>query len=69
MSTTIASLGNTEPRGVTVDEARFRLGNLGKTLFYDLVKQGKIRVVKLGNRTIVPVSEIDRLLCGDDCQA
>lgn len=55
-----------ETRGVTVDEARYRLGNMGKTLFYDLVKQKKIRIVKLGNRTVVPMSEIDRLLSGED---
>ncbi len=66
MSIATASRGSTDTRGVPVDEARYRLGNLGKTLFYDLVKQGKIRVVKLGNRTVVPVSEIDRLLSGDD---
>jgi len=57
-----------EPLAVSVDEVARRLG-IGRTLLYDLVKQGKIRVVKLGNRTIVPVSEIDRLLCGDDCEA
>jgi len=68
MSITTASQGHTETRGVPVDEARFRLGNLGKTLFYDLVKQKKIRVVKFGNRTVVPVSEIDRLLRGEDAQ-
>ncbi len=66
MSIATASQGDTETRGVTVDEARFRLGNLGRTLFYDLVKQGKIRVVKLGNRTVIPVSEINRLLNGDN---
>ncbi len=66
MSTTIAPRSEMQTRAVPVDEARFRLGNLGKTLFYDLVKQGKIRVVKLGNRTVVPVSEIDRLLNSDD---
>ena len=66
MSTTTAPRSEMQTRGVTVDEARFRLGKLGKTLFYDLVKQGKIRVVKLGNRTVVPVSEIDRLLNSDD---
>jgi len=68
MSTTITAPAPAPAlaRAVTVDEARFRLGNLGKTLFYDLVKQKKIRVVKLGNRTVVPVSEIDRLLNSDD---
>jgi hypothetical protein len=65
MPTTIAPPPADGNRGVTVDEARYRLGNMGKTLFYDLVKQGKIRVVKLGNRTVVPMSEIDRLLNGE----
>ena len=69
MSTTISAQAQALARAVTVDEARYRLGGLGRTLFYDLVKQGKIRVMKLGNRTVVPVSEIDRLLCGDDCKA
>ncbi len=55
-----------QQQGYDVDEARQRLGNIGRTLFYDLIKQGKIRVVKLGNRTVVPASEIDRLLNGDD---
>ncbi len=59
----------TEARGVSIDEARYRLGGLGRTLFYDLVKQGKIRVVKLGNRSVVPLSEIDRLLSGNDNRA
>lgn len=68
MSTTTAPRTPMETRGVPVDEARYRLGNLGKTHFYNLVRQGKIRVVRLGRRTIVPLSEIDRLLRdeGDD---
>jgi len=32
--------------------------------FYKYVGLGKIRVVKLGGRTLVPAAEVDRLLSG-----
>ena len=35
---------------------------IGRTHFYALVKQGRIRIVKLGRRTLVPRSERDRLI-------
>jgi excisionase family DNA binding protein len=38
---------------------------IGRTTFYDLVKRGKIRVVRIGGRTLVPASEAERLLAGD----
>ena len=33
--------------------------------FYKCVKLGKIRVVKVGGRTLVPASEVARLLAGE----
>ncbi|MGC1863863.1 MAG: hypothetical protein WA733_22770 [Methylocystis sp.] len=33
--------------------------------FYKYVGLGKIRVVKIGGRTLVPATEADRLLSGD----
>jgi hypothetical protein len=33
---------------------------------YRLIRQGTIRIVKIGSRTIVPASEIDRLLALND---
>jgi excisionase family DNA binding protein len=54
----------TEPLAVSVDEVARRLG-VGRTLLYDMIRQGKVRAVKLNTRTIIPVSEIDRILSGD----
>jgi excisionase family DNA binding protein len=50
-----------EPLAVSVDEAARRL-SVGRTLLYDLIRQGKVRAVKLGTRTIIPATEISRLL-------
>ena len=46
-----------ERQGLTVDEAAHMLG-IGRVTLYALHKQGKIRFVKLNNRTIVPRAEI-----------
>lgn len=32
--------------------------------FYNLLKAGEVRVIKLGRRVLVPATEIDRLLNG-----
>ena len=49
--------------GLRVEEAAKMLG-CGRTTAFDLIKQGRLRVVKLGKRTIVPRSEVLRLLAG-----
>jgi excisionase family DNA binding protein len=36
--------------------------SIGKTLFYSEVKAGRIRILKLGTRTLVPSTEIDAFL-------
>jgi excisionase family DNA binding protein len=50
---------------LTVDEACRSLG-LGRTRFYQEVKANRLRVIKSGRRTVVPVAElhawIDRAL-------
>ncbi|AVM76065.1 helix-turn-helix domain-containing protein [Magnetospirillum gryphiswaldense] len=38
--------------------------SISKSFFYELVKKGAIRPVKIGNKTVVPKSEGDRLLAG-----
>jgi excisionase family DNA binding protein len=43
-----------------------RLIGIGRSHFYELVKDGKIRTVMLGGRRVVPASEGDRLLSGCD---
>lgn len=36
--------------------------SIGRTTFHELVKQGRIKVFKLGRKTLVPESEIQRLV-------
>lgn len=45
----------------SVAEAARRIG-IGKTSIYKLAKQGELRLVKIAGRTLVPDSEIARLL-------
>ncbi len=54
-----------ERRGYSPAEAA-RIVGCGRTKVYDLIKEGRIRPVKIGTRTIIPKSEIDRLLNGTD---
>lgn len=45
----------------TVDDFCSSL-NIGRTTFYKLVKDGRIKLVKIGRRSLVPRTERDRLL-------
>lgn len=49
--------------GLRVEEAAHILG-CGRTTIFHLIREKRLRVVKLGTRTIVPRSEINRLLSG-----
>ncbi len=49
------------PRARRVNDACAALG-VGRSHLYALAREGKIRLVRIGNRTVVPESEIDRLL-------
>lgn len=40
---------------------------VGRTRFYEDVRAGRIRILKSGTRTLVPASELDRLLA--ECDA
>jgi excisionase family DNA binding protein len=50
-------------RLITIAEARQELGGISPTTFYQLVKDGELRVVKIGRRTFVAVSELDKYIC------
>ena len=43
-----------------VDEACYALG-IGRTSLYELVKLGELKLIKVAGRTLVPLSEIERL--------
>jgi excisionase family DNA binding protein len=45
-----------------VNDFRQRMGGISRSHFYQLVARKEIRVVKLGHRTLVPASEVERLL-------
>jgi len=49
-------------RGAVTVDTYCRATSLGRTKFYDLVKAKKIRTLKAGRRTLVPVSEIQAFL-------
>jgi excisionase family DNA binding protein len=53
------------PKAHRVNDACRALG-IGRALFYNLRAQGKIRTIKIGNRTLVTEAELDRLVSGGD---
>ncbi len=54
----------TEQLLLTVPEARHALGGIGNTLIYDLIKAGRLEVVKLGRKTLIRASSV-RALAGE----
>ncbi len=54
-----------ERQGYNVAEAA-RIIGIGRTTMHKLLNQGRLRPIKIGSRTIIPRSEIDRLLNGTD---
>ncbi|WP_048709453.1 helix-turn-helix transcriptional regulator [Microvirga massiliensis] len=49
------------PRLVSIPRAAEALG-IGRTLVFNLIKDRRLRAVKLGRRTLVPLDEIERLI-------
>lgn len=49
----------------TIDDARELLGGISRNSIYRLSAAGKLRLIKVGGRTLIPRSEIVRLLEGD----
>jgi excisionase family DNA binding protein len=48
-----------------IPEAMERLGGIGRSTFYKLVGQGHIRTFKIGRRTFVLASALDKFIDGD----
>lgn len=49
----------------TIDDARELLGGISRNSIYRLNASGKLRLIKVGGRTLIPHAEIVRLLEGD----
>ncbi len=56
------------PAAYSILEACRQL-TISRTTLYRLIDDGKIRRVKLGKRALIPSSEIDRILAGDETDA
>jgi excisionase family DNA binding protein len=52
---------NEQPLTVSVSKALRMLG-LGRTHFYQLISQGRIRILKCGRRTLIPVQSLHDFL-------
>jgi excisionase family DNA binding protein len=48
----------------SIEEGAHRIG-VGRTSIYKLAKDGKIRLIKVAGRTLIPDSEITRLIAGE----
>lgn len=46
----------------SVPEARQLLGGIGHTLFYRLVRDGNLRLLKVGGRSFVTAEELERFV-------
>jgi excisionase family DNA binding protein len=55
-----ALFDSVSPKARVVNDACRALG-ISRATLYKLAAQGKIRFIKIGGRTLVPESEIDRL--------
>ncbi|QIK81749.1 helix-turn-helix domain-containing protein [Lysobacter sp. HDW10] len=45
-----------------IDTARRALSGVGRTWIYEQFREGCIKPVKLGSRTLIPATEIERLV-------
>lgn len=47
----------------TISVAKFcQLSGIGKTLAYDLIKDGRLQVIKINRRTLITMESVDALL-------
>lgn len=52
-----------QPLAYSVKEA-CKATSLGKTYLYHLIKEGRLEVRKIGNRTIIPAASLNALIDG-----
>lgn len=46
----------------SVPDARHILGDIGNTSFYKLIRDGKLAIAKIGRRTVILDSELQRFV-------
>lgn len=52
------------PLAYTVADA-VRVSGIGRTTLYSLIGQGRLPIVKIGNRTLIRHIDLDYLLCSN----
>ena len=55
--------GDSGRHAMSVEQAAVRLG-IGRSLAYELVRDGKLRTVRAGHRILVPISSLEEFLSG-----
>ncbi len=61
MQQTTINIPSERPLAFRVDDFCRKIG-IGRTTFYELIKEKKIKTVIIGGRRLVPATEADRLL-------
>jgi hypothetical protein len=56
------TLPELEPLVVPVNEGRRLAGNIGRTKFYELINEGKLKTVTIGRRRLVFIASIREML-------
>jgi len=51
------------PRLLAIKQAIYELG-ISRTALYELIKDGKLKTVKIGRRRLVPLEAIELLIAG-----
>jgi excisionase family DNA binding protein len=51
------------PLAHQIPEACARVG-VGRTMMYQLIKEGQIKPIKVGRRTLIPETELQKLVAG-----
>ena len=65
----ISTEGSPLPRPVYTVREACQVSTLGRATIYNHIKAGRLRVVRVGGRTLIPVDALHRLLQGDVCDA
>ena len=66
MTNDVTEVGNIAPLLYSVPAACARLGGVGRSWLYEQIKAKRVRVRKLGRRTMLLAEDVDRLAMGEE---
>lgn len=65
MDKKLAKLAIEEGRKTVRPEAAFAMLGVGRSLGYNLIREGRLRAVRAGSKFLVPITAIDDFLAGN----